>query len=122
MKKVCIASACAFAAAFAAFCDTAVWLESGTGGWSSPNRWVDGKVPVPSADNPWTVTIPDCANAVVTDADKEYFEALGQLNINSHAVLTVTNDADLALYAYAEIYAKQVPIQYRKSRQQMGGV
>ncbi len=97
MRKVCIVSTCAFTAAFAAFCDTAVWLESGTGGWSSPDRWVDGKVPVPSVASPWTVTIPDCANAVVTDADKEYFEALGQLNINSNAVLTVTNDADLAL-------------------------
>ena len=97
MKKVCIVSTCAFTAAFAAFCDTAVWLESGTGGWNSPDRWVDGKVPVPSADNPWTVEIGDSVNAVVTDADKAYFEAMGQLTLGSNAVLTVTNDADLAL-------------------------
>ena len=97
MRKVCIVSTCAFTAAFAAFCDTAVWLESGTGGWSSPDRWVDGKVPVPSADKPWTVKIGDSVNAVVTDADKAYFEAMGQLTLGSNAVLTVTNDADLAL-------------------------
>ena len=97
MKKVCVASACALVLASVAVGDTAVWLETGTGGWASPERWKDGKVPVPSVASPWTVTIPDCANAVVTDADKEYFEALGKLNINSNAVLTVTNDADLAL-------------------------
>lgn len=98
MKKVCIASACALVFSTIAVGDIAVYLESGSGGWSSPDRWQDGKVPDPNgAGAPWTVKIGDCVNAVVSDGDKVYFETMGQLTLGSNSVLTVTNDYDLAL-------------------------
>ncbi len=73
----------------------AVWNAEGSGGWGSSSRWVNGNVPDPDGGETWTVTINDGDTAVVTDADKRYFECIASLAVGENAKLVVTNYSPL---------------------------
>ena len=73
----------------------AVWKADGSGGWGSPSRWENENVPDPDGGETWTVKIKDGDTAVVTDADKRYFECITSLSVGENAKLVVTNDSPL---------------------------
>ncbi len=73
----------------------AVWKADGSGGWGSPSRWENENVPDPDGGETWTVKINDGDTAVVTDADKRYFECVTSLSVGENAKLVVTNYSPL---------------------------
>ena len=82
-------------AASVAVAKEAVWKSDGSGGWGSSKRWVNGNVPDPDGGETWTVKINDGDTAVVTDADKRYFECITSLSVGENAKLVVTNYSPL---------------------------
>ena len=92
MNMVLVAAALAASSAAA---KEAVWKADGSGGWGSPNRWENENVPDPDGGETWTVKINDGDTAVVTDADKRYFECITSLSVGENAKLVVTNDSPI---------------------------
>lgn len=74
---------------FAADWEYAEWLANGTGNWSSPARWKDGKLPADTGN----VKITNC-DAWATDEDVEIIAKLTRIRFSGKASLDLRFDED----------------------------
>lgn len=82
----------------------AEWLENGTGNWSSPARWKDGKLPADTRN----VKITGC-DAFATDEDYDILPTLTRIRFSGKATLDLRfneDHEDLSLWTVQNLSGK----------------